>query len=122
MSREGKRTMEITSVQQNDVTIASIVGDLDAATSAKATAHLAAEIKAGHARLVIELSSVSYLSSAGLRVILGATRQARGSGGDLRLAGAKGDIRRVLDMSGFSKLIKTFPTAAEAVASFGIGE
>jgi anti-sigma B factor antagonist len=67
------------------------------------------------------MAGVSYLSSAGLRVILGATRQARSKGGDLRLAGAAGDIRRVVDMAGFSKLIKTFPTAAEAVASFGSG-
>jgi anti-sigma B factor antagonist len=113
--------MEITSVQHNDITIASVVGDLDAATSAEATAFLAAAIDAGHAKLVIEMAGVTYLSSAGLRVILGATRQARSSGGDLCLAGAASDIRRVLDMSGFSKLIKTFATAADAVASFGSG-
>ena len=114
--------MEITSVQQNDVTIASVVGDLDAVTSAEATAYLGAEIDAGHAKLVVDMTGVTYLSSAGLRVILGATRQARSGGGDLRLAGAEGDIRRVLDMAGFSTLINTFPTAAEALAGFGSGE
>jgi anti-sigma B factor antagonist len=114
--------MEITSVQQNGVTVVRIVGDLDAATSAEATAHLAAQIDAGQAKLVIDLAGVTYLSSAGLRVILGATRQARSSGGDLRLAGAAGDIRRVVDMAGFSKLIETFPTAAEAAAGFSSGD
>lgn len=113
--------MEITSVQQNGITVARIVGDLDAATSAEATAFLAAEINAGHAKLVIDMAGITYLSSAGLRVILGATRQARSSGGDLRMAGAAGDIRRVVDMAGFSSLIEIFATAADAVASFGSG-
>lgn len=110
--------MEITSVQQSDVTVTSVVGDLDATTSAEATAFLGVEIDAGHVKLVIDMGGITYLSSAGLRVILGATRQARGSGGDLRLAGAEGDIRRVVEMAGFSKLLKTFPTTTEAVASF----
>ena len=113
--------MEITSVQQNDVTVVSIQHDLDATASAEATAYLGAEIDSGHARLVIDMSGVVYLSSAGLRVILGAMRKARISGGDVRLAGAQGNIRRVVDMSGFAEFIKTFPTAEEAVASFGPG-
>jgi anti-anti-sigma factor len=113
--------MEIRSIQQNEVTVASIVGDLDALTSAEATAYLTAEIDAGHTRLVLDMAGVTYLSSAGLRVILGATRQARSGGGDLRLAAAAGDVGRVVDMAGFSQLIQTFPTAAEAVASFGSG-
>jgi anti-anti-sigma factor len=110
--------MEITSVQQDDVTVVTITHDLDASTSAETTAYLRSEIDAGRARLVIDISSVGYLSSAGLRVILAAVRSARSSGGDVRLAVAEGNIRRVVDMSGFSDLIKTFPTAEEAVASF----
>ncbi len=110
--------MDITSAQKDDVTVVTVMHDLDASTSAETTAYLSAEIDAGHARLVIDMSGVEYLSSAGLRVIAGALRSARGSGGDVRLAVAEGNIRRVVDMSGFSEFIKTFPTAEEAVASF----
>ncbi len=114
--------MEITSVQQNGVTVVSVMDDLDATTSAEASAYLGAEIDAGHANLVIDMGGVTYLSSAGLRVILGATRKARQQGGEVRLAGLVGSIRRVVDMSGFSEFIKTFPTAEEAVASYSPGE
>ena len=113
--------MAIASVQQDDVTIVTIMHDLDASTAAETSAYLSAEIDAGHARLVIDLSGVAYLSSAGLRVILVALRSARSSGGDVRLAGAAGDIRRVLDMSGVAKLAKTFPSAEEAAASYQPG-
>jgi anti-anti-sigma factor len=110
--------MEIRSTQHNDITVVSIKGSLDANTSAEATAYLDAEIEDGHTKLVIDFSDVSYLSSAGLRVILGTTKKARGAGGGVRLAGAEGNIRRVVDVSGFSKVIKTFPTVKDAVASY----
>lgn len=110
--------MEITSIQQNNVTVVRIVHDLDAATSAEATAYLGAEIDAGSTNLVMDLSGVTYLSSAGLRVILGAMRNARSRGGDVRLAGAEGNIRRVVDLAGLAEFIKTFPTAEEALASY----
>ena len=77
-----------------------------------------AEIESGQNRLVLELGGVTYISSAGLRVILAAVRKAQEAGGDVRLAGAVGDVRRVLDMSGFFRFIKSFPTAGEAVASY----
>jgi anti-sigma B factor antagonist len=113
--------MEITSVQQNDVTVVTILHDMDASTSAETTTFLHAEIDAGRARLVIDLSGVAYLSSAGLRVILAAARNARSSGGDVRLVVSEGNIRRVVEMSGFAKFVKTFPTPERAVASFHPG-
>jgi len=105
-------------MQHNDVTVVRIVDDLDAATSEEATAYLDAEIDVGHTNLVIELGDVAYMSSAGLRVILSTMQGARQQGGDLRLAGAEGHVRRVLDMSGFFRFIQEFPTAGEAVASY----
>jgi anti-sigma B factor antagonist len=110
--------MELKSIQHNDVTVVSIMDDLDAATSEEATAYLSAEIEGGHTKLVIELGGVTYMSSAGLRVILAAVQKAQEAGGDVRLAGAAGNVRRVLDMAGFFRFIKTFPTAGEAVASY----
>jgi len=110
--------MEITSVRENDVTVVSVTDDLDGTTSAEATAYLDAELDAGHANLVIDMGGVPYLSSAGLRVILGAMREARRQGGDVRLAGTVGNVRRVLDMSGLARVIETFPTAKEAAASY----
>jgi anti-sigma B factor antagonist len=110
--------MEITSIQHDDVTVVSVTGDLDANSSAGATAYLDAEIEGGHSNLVVEMSGVTYISSAGLRVILGTMQQARSAGGDVRLAGAAGNIRRVVDLAGFSTFIQIFPTADQAVASY----
>jgi len=110
--------MGIESIQYDEVTVVSITDYLDATTSEEATAYLSAEIDGGHASLVLDLSRVTYLSSAGLRVILASVREARSNGGDVRLAVAQGNVRRVIDLAGLEQIIKIFPTAKEAVASY----
>jgi len=110
--------MRIESTQLGDVTVISVAEYLDATTSEEATAFLSAEIDGGHARLVLDMGRVTYLSSAGLRVILGTLKEARSGGGDLRLAGAQGNVRRVVDLAGLAQIIQIFPTAEEAVASY----
>jgi anti-sigma B factor antagonist len=110
--------MKMTSIQHQDVTVVRVIDNLDATTSAEAKAYFDAEIVQGHIHLVIEMSGVTYLSSAGLRVILATMQKARGTGGDVRLAGTQGNIERVVNMAGFSEIMKTFATVDQAVTSY----
>jgi anti-anti-sigma factor len=61
---------------------------------------------------------VDYTSSAGLRVLLGAIKDTRALGGDIRLAGIQPDVQKVLNLSGFTNILKVFDTLDEATASF----
>ena len=45
-------------------------------------------------------------------------KQARQHGGDLRLAAVQADVKRVLDLSGFTSILKLSGDVASAVASF----
>jgi len=110
--------VKISSVQRDKVTVIRIQDILDAASAEEATAYLTKEIEVGNVYLVIDLGGVTYLSSAGIRVVLGALKDARAAGGDVRLAGAEGNIKRVIEMAGFPRFMKTFDSADEAVASF----
>jgi anti-anti-sigma factor len=110
--------LEIAITQQAHVTVALVSGSLDALTSDRLTAALTEQIEAGRVRLVGDLSGVEYTSSAGLRALLGVLKEARRQGGDLRLAAARDAVRRVLDMSGFTGIIKSYPDTAAAVASY----
>lgn len=110
--------MEMNTEQHGDVTVISLVGELDSTTSPDATTYIEGEIEGGSTTLVLDLTGLTYLSSAGLRVILGAGRAARTAGGDTRLAIAEGNIQKVAEMAGFAKIMKTFLTAEEAVESF----
>lgn len=110
--------MQISIVQHGHVTVVSVAGSIDALTSESLVAALSGELAAGHTRLVAAFAEVEYTSSAGLRVLLATLKGARQQGGDLRLAAVRDKVRRVLDLSGFTGIIKCYPDVETAVESF----
>ncbi len=57
------------------------------------------------ARLVLDLSGVTFMDSSGIAVLLRALRQMERSGGALRAANSPAQARRVLDAAGVGRLI-----------------
>lgn len=110
--------MNVTISQRDPVTIVAISGSVDSLSADKLTESFAAELKAGRARLVADFSEVGYTSSAGLRSLLGAVKDSRRLGGDLRIAAVRPDVSRVLSLSGFTSIIKIYDDVDAAVASF----
>ena len=76
---------------------------------------------AGRSRIVVDLTEVVYMASAGLASLLTGVRRARLLRGDVRLAAMTDRVREVFEMSGFDQVFTIYPTAAEAVASFHAG-
>ena len=104
---------------ESNSTIVKVTGSVDALTAAELSNVLSDQIAAGRANLVVDLMDVEFMSSAGLRTLLGAVKEARSSGGDLRITSTNPGIDKVLKMSGFHNIAKVFPSQAEAVSSFG---
>ena len=110
--------MEITVERRESVTILSISGSVDGLTSADLSTAFRQEAAAGQTRLIADFAGVDYTSSAGLRALLETVKEARRQGGDLRLAAVRPDVLRVLELSGFTGILKLFPDVASAAASF----
>jgi anti-anti-sigma factor len=110
--------MEITIEQQASVTVVAMAGSIDALTADALVAALTAEMTAGNSHLVAAMGAVDYTSSAGLRVLLGTVKEARRRGGDLRLAAVQDRVKRVLDLSGFTGILRCYPDVPSAVESF----
>lgn len=111
--------MEINIAQRGDVAVVAVVGSIDATSAPQLSTALSEQIAAGRVRLVGDLSGCDYTSSAGLRALLASVKDSRSSGGDLRLAGVQKNVLKVLEMSGFTSILKSFPDVDQAVASFG---
>lgn len=105
--------------QESNSTIVNVTGSVDALTAAELSKVLTTQITEGRANLVVDLTGVEFMSSAGLRTLLGAVKEARSNGGDLRIASTNPGVDKVLKMSGFNNIAKVFPSQAEAVSSFG---
>jgi anti-anti-sigma factor len=110
--------MEIQERQVDGITIVSLKGSIDAMTAPKITEFIQGKVSNGNIKLVADFSGVDYTSSAGLRVLLGAVKETRSQGGDMRLAGVQPDVLKVLNLSGFTNILKMFDNADAAVASY----
>lgn len=104
--------------QANNSTIVEVSGSVDALTAPQLSKVLLDQIAAGRANLIVNLIGVEFMSSAGLRTLLGAVKESRSNGGDLRITSTNPGIDKVLKMSGFHNIAKVFTSQEDAVSSF----
>ena len=106
--------MQITVVKAGMVTVAVLDGRLDTVTAAVAEQQLLGLLQEG--ALVADLSSVPYISSLGLRLLLKAAKTAKGAGVTFSVCASQPTVREVFEISGFNRVISAFATRDEAVA------
>jgi anti-sigma B factor antagonist len=105
-------------VESGAVTIFRIAGSVDSATAPPLVAAFRKAVGEARIRIVADFSTVDYTSSAGLRALLETVKETRQRGGDLRLASVQPDVWRVLDLAGFTGILKLYGGVEEAAASF----
>lgn len=101
----------------NDVVVLAASGRLDSATSPLLGERLAGLAAVPRGRLVLDLAGVSFISSAGLRVILAAAKHASAARSRLLLCSVQPQVREVLDISGFSSLLDIHGERAAALGA-----
>ena len=76
-------------------------------------------IQQGHKNLVIDLSGVSYVDSAGLGELVQAYATTKNRGGALKLLNVTKRLRDLLDVTKLLTVFDTFESESDALASFG---
>jgi anti-sigma B factor antagonist len=110
------RNQTTTTAAGGAVTVVTLVGDIDGNTAPQAQAEIVRLVAPG-TRMVLDMSGVGYLSSAGLRMLLLTYRTVIGKGGKAALAGLSTDLEDTMALTGFLDFFQHFPTVNEAVAS-----
>lgn len=102
---------------KNDVMIFKIAVDvLDASNSKEFKAEIVPLLDA-NPKAVFDMSLVTFIDSSGLGALLSCLRKLNSAGGDLRLAGLTKPARSLLELVRMHKIVETFDTTEEAVAS-----
>lgn len=104
--------------QKGDVFILRIKGRLDAISSPLAEKKIFEAINEGQSYLLLDMSGVSYLSSAGMRMLLSITKKLRTMSGKLAICSVTTNVVDVLKMSGFDHALQIFKTEEEALRHF----
>jgi anti-anti-sigma factor len=108
--------MQISTRTINDIHIVAISGSLDSTTYPEAQKSLDAVV-AGAKKVALDFSGLDYISSAGLRVLLGVAKKLRATGGTLGMFGLNQSVREVFEISGFSSILSVYQSEAEAVGA-----
>lgn len=102
----------------DQVTLIEVSGRVDSMNANELGDALNSEIEGGGRHVVLDLSKVSYMSSAGLRELVAAYNKLQNVSGDLRLAQPSSRVQDVLEMSGLDTIFQIFATRVAAVGSF----
>ncbi|MEO6326491.1 MAG: STAS domain-containing protein [Thermoanaerobaculia bacterium] len=114
--------MEIHETTADDVVVLAIDGRLDTKTAHTLESKVHELLSAAQLRIVIDMASLQYLSSAGLRVLLMLGKKLNGTdNGSLALCAMNESVREVFDIAGFTSVFTICKTREEALASFRSG-
>jgi len=110
--------MEISVQDYKRVSVIKVTGRVDSATAPDLEAALKKQLEGDKAHIVMDLSEVEYMSSAGLRAMVSTLKAARRVSGDVRIAAASPRVEEVLHLAGLSSIFTMYGTREEAIASF----
>ena len=102
------------------VTVLRLTGDLDSKTYGDLDAKAASLIEAGSRNILLDLSGIGFMGSAGLRAMHGMATKLKGAagGGQLKLLNPSDAVARVLKTLGFDQYFDIHATDDEEVKSF----
>jgi len=111
--------MEVSNTELKHCDLIAVKGRVDSLTAPQLDEALRAVTQKGRYRIVLDMSGVEFLGSAGLRAIVSAYKTCRRwNRGDVRLASLPAKIQGVFDLAGITPLVKIYTEVVLAVGSF----
>src|ERR1051326_1314884 len=108
--------MNVETSEDNGIGTARLEGALDGKTAPEVREQLRPFLEA-NSKLILDLTKVDYLSSAGLRLLLLLYRELTARKGKLVLLGVSDDIRTVMSHTGFLNFFTLATSQAEAATA-----
>jgi stage II sporulation protein AA (anti-sigma F factor antagonist) len=108
----------IQSGKENNALIVKISGRMDAVTAPEFEKAFGAWIDESAKDFVVDLSSLEYISSAGLRSILVIAKKLKALNGKIVLAAMEESVNEVFEISGFNSIIPIHDTVQTAIRQF----
>ena len=95
--------------------IIALQGQINSANAATVETEVLAVLQKGAKNVLLNMTELSYISSAGLRVVLVLAKRLKQAGGKLVIYRMQPHVREVFDISGFLAILNVTATRNEAV-------
>ena len=109
--------MNVATERQDDVLSADVGGRIDGSNAVEFEAAIRTAIKESDRAVIMDFEKLSYISSAGLRVILLMAKLLQNRDTKLVLCSLSDPVREVFEISGFDKILPIHPTRADALVA-----
>lgn len=113
-----RRLIEAVEVTEEGIHIVRLMKVFDASSLDEFEKVLAYLLSRNHYRIVVDLTSVEFISSAGWGAFTAELRRVRDNGGDIRLAGMNPDVLDVFLLLELDSFINAYDTIDDAILSF----
>ena len=107
--------MDITIENFDQVKVLAISGDIDGKTAPQVQEQILTHMQPG-SKILLDMSEVSFMSSAGLRTLIMAQRDVSGVG-QLALAGLAERVWDIMSITGFLPFFTTYESVEQALAA-----
>lgn len=98
--------------------IISLQGQVNSSNAATVETEVLDVVAKGAKNMLLNMTELSYISSAGLRVVLVLAKRLKQAGGKLVIYGMQSHVREVFDISGFLAILNVTASRAEALEQF----
>ena len=102
--------------EREGVTVLTLAGNLDAATSAGLKKEVVMLTDGGKTRVAVELGKLTLIDSTGVGVLISLFKRARAAGGAVHFAGLQGQPKEIFRLLRLDRSLDLLPTADDAVA------
>ena len=112
--------MNVTSRRFGNAVVLHIDGRLDQDTCGAFTSELMKYVDSvahGGGAVILDLSGLEYVSSAGLRCFMLASRQAKAQSGRIFVAALQPMVKEIFEISHFNLVFQVFPSIREALGA-----
>ena len=98
--------------------IIALQGQVNSSNAATVETEVLSVVTQGAKNVLLNMTELSYISSAGLRVVLVLAKRLKQAGGKLVIYGMQPHVREVFDISGFLAILNVAGSRAEALEQF----
>lgn len=110
--------MDIETKQLKRASLVKVSGRVDSSNAPDLEKALQELMEQGQFRIVVDMSGLNFISSAGLRVLISTAKTCRRwNRGDVYLAALPQPIMETFELAGLTRVFKIFPDVVEAVGN-----
>jgi anti-anti-sigma factor len=108
--------LSVTTEQHGDAVVLNVAGEIDLATAPQLGESIKQAMAEGPKTVVVDLTEVDFLASAGMAVLIGCHQQAKGNL-SFRIVATGSATFRPMELTGMTEEISIYPTRDEALAA-----